>query len=67
MSLDMEPWVTDGEGRHEVRHADLPLHCPQDAASLWNAHPRVYLPIESSGEATCPYCGTRYVLVADDA
>jgi len=67
MSLDMESWVTDEEGRHEVRHADLPLHCPQDEASLWNAHPRVYLPIESSGEATCPYCGTRYVLVADDA
>jgi len=66
MSLDMEALVTDEEGRHEVRRADLPLHCPQDGATLWNAHPRVYLPIEASGVATCPYCGARYVLVDDN-
>jgi uncharacterized Zn-finger protein len=29
---------------------------------LWNAHPRVFLPIETTGEALCPYCGTRYRL-----
>jgi uncharacterized Zn-finger protein len=29
---------------------------------LWNAHPRVFLPIEKTGEALCPYCGTRYAL-----
>ena len=29
---------------------------------LWNAHPRVFLPIEKTGEALCPYCGTRYTL-----
>jgi uncharacterized Zn-finger protein len=29
---------------------------------LWDAHPRVYLPIEKTGESLCPYCGTRYVL-----
>jgi len=29
---------------------------------LWNSHPRVYLPIEDAGEATCPYCGAVYVL-----
>jgi uncharacterized Zn-finger protein len=28
---------------------------------LWNAHPRVFLPIEKTGEALCPYCGTRYI------
>jgi uncharacterized Zn-finger protein len=27
---------------------------------LWNAHPRVFLDIERTGEAMCPYCGTRY-------
>ncbi len=30
--------------------------------SLWNSHPRVYLPIEDTGEAACPYCGAVYVL-----
>jgi uncharacterized Zn-finger protein len=29
---------------------------------VWNMHPRVYLPIEKSGEAICPYCGAHYVL-----
>jgi uncharacterized Zn-finger protein len=29
---------------------------------LWNAHPRVFLPIEKTGEALCPYCGTKYTL-----
>jgi uncharacterized Zn-finger protein len=46
----------------EVTAADLPLHCPTPSMMLWNAHPRVFLPIEPSGEALCPYCGTRYVL-----
>lgn len=49
--------------RHvEVTAADLPLHCPTPDMMLWNAHPRVYLPIEHGGEARCPYCGTRYTL-----
>jgi uncharacterized Zn-finger protein len=30
---------------------------------LWNSHPRVYLPIQKTGEALCPYCGTKYMLV----
>ena len=46
----------------EVTAADLPLHCPMPSMLLWNAHPRVFLPIETTGEALCPYCGTRYVL-----
>lgn len=45
-----------------VTAADLPLHCPTPAMLLWNAHPRVYLPIENTGQALCPYCGTRYTL-----
>ena len=45
-----------------VTAVDLPLHCPTPAQLLWNAHPRVFLPIEKTGEALCPYCGTRYVL-----
>jgi uncharacterized Zn-finger protein len=46
----------------EVTATDLPLHCPTPAMLLWNAHPRVFLPIEKTGTALCPYCGTRYNL-----
>ena len=46
----------------EVSAADLPLHCPMPSMMLWNAHPRVYLPIQKTGEALCPYCGTKYTL-----
>jgi len=46
----------------EVTAADLPLHCPLQSQMLWNSHPRVFLPIEKTGAALCPYCGTRYVL-----
>ena len=49
--------------RHiEVTAEDLPLHCPMPSMKLWDAHPRVYLPIQKTGEALCPYCGTRYTL-----
>ena len=54
---------TANKARHiEVTAADLPLHCPMDSMLLWNAHPRVYLPIEKTGQALCPYCGTQYTL-----
>ena len=46
----------------EVSRAELPLSCPRPNQKLWNAHPRVFLPIEESGKATCPYCGTHYLL-----
>lgn len=46
----------------EVSADDLPLHCPMPSMLLWNAHPRVFLPVEKTGEALCPYCGTRYML-----
>lgn len=46
----------------EVTRAQLPLSCPMPDEKLWNSHPRVYLPIEATGSAQCPYCGTRYRL-----
>ncbi len=46
----------------EIAAADLPLHCPLPSQKLWNLHPRVFLPIDKTGEALCPYCGTRYLL-----
>ncbi len=48
--------------RYVVTEAELPLNCPLDRMSLWNSHPRVYLPIEATGEAKCPYCGAEFVL-----
>ncbi len=48
---------------YQVRRVNLPLSCPTAEQKLWNSHPRVYLPIEESGEATCPYCSARYLLV----
>ena len=33
--------------------------------SLWNSHPKVYLPVEKTGEAKCPYCGANFALVGD--
>jgi uncharacterized Zn-finger protein len=52
---------------YEVTAADLPLSCPMPQMRLWDAHPRVYLPIEETGKATCSYCGAQYVLVSGDA
>lgn len=51
------------ERRYEVTKQDLPLSCPMPSMVGWNAHPRVFLDIESKGEISCPYCGTRYVLI----
>lgn len=49
--------------RYQVSRADLPVHCPMDNMTLWNSHPRVYLPIaEQGGKAKCPYCGAIYEL-----
>lgn len=45
-----------------IARGDLPLHCPLPDMSLWNSHPRVYLPIEETGAAKCPYCGTEFML-----
>lgn len=51
----------------EITARDLPLHCPLPSEKLWNAHPRVYLPIEATREARCPYCGTLYKLTGPAA
>lgn len=50
------------EKKVAVNRVDLPLSCPLPNQKLWNAHPRVYLPVEDEGGASCPYCGTHYVL-----
>lgn len=44
----------------EVTATDLPLHCPLPGAPLWARHPRVFLDVTTTGQASCPYCGTCY-------
>lgn len=50
----------------EVSAKDLPLHCPTPQTALWCSHPRVFLDVSASGEALCPYCGTKYRLKAGE-
>lgn len=55
----------NAKNRYEVSRNDLPLSCPMPGMTLWNSHPRVYLPIEKTGQAKCPYCGADYYLKQD--
>ena len=48
--------------RYEVTRNILPVHCPMKGSSLLNSHPQVYIPVEETGRAKCPYCGTEYIL-----
>lgn len=48
---------------YEITQSDLPLSCPPKDSRVWDAHPRVYLPIEETGDYTCPYCGAEYKLI----
>jgi uncharacterized Zn-finger protein len=57
------PLQANAARRYEVARAELPVSCPTPAMTLWNSHPRVYLPLEESGQAACPYCGAEFVLV----
>jgi uncharacterized Zn-finger protein len=52
----------NAQNQYEVTSEDLPLSCPMPQMYLWNSHPRVYLPIEDTGWAKCPYCSAEYTL-----
>jgi uncharacterized Zn-finger protein len=56
----------NAEKVYRVSPKDLPLHCPLADSYLWNSHPKVYLPIEETGEAKCPYCSASYQLVDEN-
>lgn len=61
-SSDEKSRPANAEQLYHVKRADLPLSCPTPEMALWNSHPRVYLPIEKTGRAKCPYCGADFVL-----
>ena len=53
----------NAQQQYSVTRAELPLSCPSPAMALWNSHPRVFLQVEKTGFAKCPYCGAEYTLV----
>jgi uncharacterized Zn-finger protein len=57
----------NAQSQYEVTAEDLPLSCPMPEMVLWNSHPRVYLPVEQTGWAKCPYCGAEYTLRREGA
>ncbi len=54
----------NAQKRIYVNAQQLPVHCPMPEDSLWNSHPKVYIPLaeNKTGSVKCPYCGTEYVL-----
>lgn len=63
--VSQEQIPANTERVYQVKKSDLPLSCPTPEMVLWNAHPRVYLPIEKTGQALCPYCGAQFELIED--
>ena len=62
MNAASAPQPANAQSHYEVTPQDLPLSCPGPGMTLWNSHPRVYLAIESTGWAKCPYCSAEYTL-----
>jgi uncharacterized Zn-finger protein len=63
MSVTLRPLIQpNAQSQYAVTEEDLPLSCPMPQMFLWNSHPRVYLPIERTKWAKCPYCGAEYHL-----
>ncbi len=63
--LDTNKQPACTEKNYIVHRHELPLSCPTHDMALWNAHPKVYLPIEKTGVEVCPYCSARFVLQDD--
>ncbi|MCK5325755.1 MAG: zinc-finger domain-containing protein [Woeseiaceae bacterium] len=64
-TVDQNLIQANAEHRYRVTEADLPLSCPMPGMYLWNSHPKVFLPVQETGRAKCPYCGAEYTLEGD--
>ena len=64
-TVDDDLIPANSQHRYQVSRKDLPLSCPMPGMYLWNSHPKVFLPVEDTGEAKCPYCGAGYHLRED--
>ena len=49
-TVDEKLIQANAQHRYQVRAGDLPLSCPMPGMYLWNSHPKVYLPVEETGE-----------------
>ncbi|KPK58773.1 MAG: zinc-finger domain-containing protein [Gammaproteobacteria bacterium] len=67
MPLQENPEQANARDHYTVTRDQLPLSCPLPAMALWNSHPRVYLPVEVTGTAKCPYCGATFTLAENDS
>jgi len=56
----------NSQHRYQVWQRDLPLSCPMPGMYLWNSHPKVFLPIEDTGDVKCPYCGAQFSLSREE-
>lgn len=63
MSSEFDAKQANTKKCYEITSKDLPLSCPMPDMRLWDAHPKVYLPIEKTGKAICPYCEAEFVLM----
>lgn len=54
--------MTSNPDAIELSASELPASCPNPKMTLWNQHPRVFLDVATTGQASCPYCGTKYKL-----
>ncbi len=45
-----------------VDKKDLPISCPMPEDTLWNMHPKVYIPLDKVDSYQCPYCGRQFHL-----
>ena len=64
-TVEQKLMAANAQHRYGVRPDDIPLSCPMPGMYLWNSHPKVYLPIQETGKAKCPYCGAQYFLEED--
>lgn len=58
----MQDKIACAKQHYEITRADLPLSCPTKEMRVWDAHPRVYLPIIQTKRAICPYCNAEFIL-----
>ncbi len=65
-TVDQNLIPANAQNKYGVRPKDLPLSCPMPGMYLWNSHPKVFLSIESTGDAKCPYCGAQYQMTEED-
>ena len=62
--------MTEPKAIVELAAADLlgpgVTFCPNPKMALWSNHPNVFIDVATTGEGSCPYCGTVYRLKAGE-